>query len=58
MKFKNNTKESYTDLKEHYEHTAVLKLLDGTYRAIHIQDGCDNLDELPHLIHSSDVVSL
>lgn len=44
MKFKNNTKESYADLKEHYEHTAVLKLLDGTYRAIHIQDGCDNLD--------------
>lgn len=44
MKFKNNTKESYTDLKEHYEHTAVLKLLDGTYRVIRIQDGCDNLD--------------
>lgn len=45
MEFKNNTKESYADLKEHYEHTAVLKLLDGTY-------------ELPHLIRSSDVVSL
>ena len=30
MKFKNNTKESYADLREHYEHTAVLKLLDGT----------------------------
>lgn len=38
MKFKNNTKESYADLKEHYEHTAVLKLSDGTYRAIHIQE--------------------
>jgi len=45
MKFKNNTKESYADLKGCYEHTVVLKLSDGTYRAIHIQDGCDNLDE-------------
>ena len=43
MKFKNNTKESYTDLKGCYEHTVILKLKDGTYRAIHIQDGCDNL---------------
>lgn len=45
MKFKNNTKENYADLKGCYEHTVVLKLSDGTYRAIHIQDGCDNLDE-------------
>ncbi len=45
MKFKNNTKENYSDLKECYEHTAVLKLKDGTYRVIHIQDGSDNLDE-------------
>lgn len=44
MKFKNNTRENYADLKERYEHTAVLKLSDGTYRAMHFQDGCDNLD--------------
>ena len=32
-------------MKGCYEHTVILKLKDGTYRAIHIQDGCDNLDE-------------
>lgn len=30
MKFKNNTKESYADLNESYEHTVVLKQKDVT----------------------------
>lgn len=28
-----------------FEHAAVLKMKDGSYKTLHIQDGIDNLDE-------------
>ena len=40
MKFINHTKEA---VEEMFERTAVLSMKDETYKAIHVQDGVDNL---------------